>query len=113
MSNVATGTLRHRVLIQQQVTTRDSDGIEQTAWVDVATVWASVEPLSAREFIQSGQTQAAVTARITMRYREGMLPTMRLVHRGEIFNIAGLLPDKVSGLEYITIPVSAGVNDGQ
>lgn len=113
MSNVATGTLRHRVLIQQQVTTRDSDGIEQTAWVDVAMVWASVEPLSAREFIQSGQTQAAVTARITMRYREGMLPTMRLVHRGEVFNIAGLLPDKVSGLEYITIPVSAGVNDGQ
>ncbi len=113
MSNVATGTLRHRVLIQQQETTRDSDGVSQTAWVDVATVWASVEPLSAREFIQSGQTQAAVTARITMRYREGMMPTMRLIHRGEIFNIAGLLPDKASGLEYITIPVSAGVNDGQ
>lgn len=113
MSNVASGTLRHRVLIQQQVTTRDSDGIEQTAWVDVATVWASVEPLSAREFIQSGKTQSAVTARITMRYRDGLLPSMRLVHRGEIFNIAGLLPDKASGLEYITIPVSAGVNDGQ
>ncbi|ENM0054915.1 phage head closure protein [Stenotrophomonas maltophilia] len=107
------GRLRHRVLIQQQVTTKDSDGVEQTAWVDVATVWASVEPLSAREFIQSGQTQSAVTARITMRYRDGLSPSMRLVHRGEIFNIAGLLPDKVSGLEYITIPVSAGVNDGQ
>lgn len=107
------GKFSHRVLIQQQETTRDSDGVEHTAWIDVATVWASVEPLSAREFIQSGQTQSAVTARITMRYREGMLPTMRLVHRGEIFNIAGLLPDKVSGLEYITIPVSAGVNDGQ
>ncbi|HEL3822504.1 TPA: phage head closure protein [Stenotrophomonas maltophilia] len=107
------GKLRHRVLIQQQVTTRDNDGVEQTAWVDVATVWASVEPLSAREFIQSGQTQSAVTARITMRYRDGLSPSMRLVHRGEIFNIAGLLPDKVSGLEYITIPVSAGVNDGQ
>ncbi|MBA0428390.1 MULTISPECIES: phage head closure protein [Stenotrophomonas] len=113
MSNVASGILRHRVLIQQQVTTKDSDGVEQTAWVDVATVWASVEPLSAREFIQSGQTQSAVTARITMRYRDGLLPSMRLVHRGEIFNIAGLLPDKASGLEYITIPVAAGVNDGQ
>jgi len=113
MSNVATGTLRHRVLIQEQVTTRDSDGVSQTAWVDVATVWASVEPLSAREFIQSGQTQAAVTARITIRYRSGLLASMRLVHRGQAFNIAGLLPDKTSGLEYITIPVSAGVNDGQ
>lgn len=107
------GKLRHRVLIQQQVTTRDGDGVEQTAWVDVATVWASVEPLSAREFIQSGQTQSAVTTRITMRQRDGLLPSMRLIHRGEVFNIAGLLPDKVSGLEYITIPVSAGVNDGR
>lgn len=113
MSNVAAGDLRHRVLIQQQVTTRDEDGVQTTSWVDVATVWASVEPLSAREFIQSGQTQAAVTARITIRYRAGLLPTMRLVHRGQTYNIAGLLPDKASGLEYITIPVSAGVNDGQ
>lgn len=113
MSNVAAGDLRHRVLIQEQVTTRDSDGVAQTAWVDVATVWASVEPLSAREFIQSGQTQAAVTARITIRYRPGLLASMRLVHRGQTFNIAGLLPDKASGLEYITIPVAAGVNDGQ
>lgn len=113
MSNVAAGELRHRVLIQEQVTSRDSDGVEQTAWEDVATVWASVEPLSAREFIQSGQTQAAVTARITIRYRAGLLASMRLVNRGQVFNIAGLLPDKASGLEYITIPVSAGVNDGQ
>ncbi|MBN5158841.1 MULTISPECIES: phage head closure protein [unclassified Stenotrophomonas] len=107
------GKLRHRVLIQQQMTTKDEDGVQTTTWVDMATVWASVEPLSAREFIQSGQTQSAVAARITMRYRDGLSPSMRLIHRGEIFNIAGLLPDKVSGLEYITIPVSAGVNDGQ
>ncbi len=111
--SLAAGELRHRVLIQQQVTTRDEDGVQTTSWVEVATVWASVEPLSAREFIQSGQTQAAVTARITIRYREGLLPTMRIVHRGQVFNIAGLLPDKASGLEYITIPVSAGVNDGR
>ena len=111
--SLAAGDLRHRVLIQQQVTTRDDDGVQTTNWVDVATVWASVEPLSAREFIQSGQDQAAVTARITIRYRAGLQPSMRLVHRDQIYNIAGLLPDKVSGLEYITIPVSAGVNDGR
>lgn len=111
--SIAAGDLRHRVLIQQEVTTRDEDGVQTTSWVDVVTVWASVEPLSAREFIQSGQTQAALTARITIRYREGLLPTMRIVHRGQVFNIAGVLPDRASGLEYITIPVSAGVNDGR
>lgn len=113
MANVAAGTLRHRVLIQQQATIRDDDGVSQTTWGDVAEVWASVEPLSAREFIQSGQTQAAITARITIRYRADLQASMRILHRGQVYNIAGLLPDKVSGLEYITIPVSAGVNEGQ
>lgn len=113
MSNIAAGDLRHRVQIQQQVTTRDEDGRKTTRWVDVAAVWASVEPLSAREFVQSGQTQSAVVARVTVRYRAGLDPSMRILHRGQVFNIAGLLPDKASGLEYITIPVSAGVNDGR
>ncbi|WP_313319585.1 phage head closure protein [Stenotrophomonas sp.] len=111
--SIGAGELRHRVLIQQHVTTRDDDGVAHTAWTDVATVWASVEPLSAREFIQSGQTQAAITARITIRYRADLQASMRILHRGQVYNIAGLLPDKVSGLEYITIPVSAGVNEGQ
>lgn len=111
--SIGAGGLRHRVLIQQQATNRDDDGVQTTMWVDVATVWASIEPLSAREFIQSGQTQAAVTARITIRYRAGLQASMRILHRGQVYNIAGLLPDKASGLEYITIPVSAGVNDGQ
>jgi len=48
-----------------------------------------------------------------MLFRDCLLPSMRLIHRGEICNIASLLPDKASGLEYITLPVSAGVNDGR
>ncbi|WP_296247920.1 phage head closure protein [uncultured Stenotrophomonas sp.] len=111
--SIGAGHLRHRVLIQQQVIPRDDDGVSHTTWVDVATVWAAVEPLSAREFVQSGQTQTAVTARITIRYRAGLQASMRILHRGQVYNIAGLLSDKASGLEYITIPVSAGVNEGQ
>lgn len=113
---LASGKLRHRVKIEQQVTYRDSDGVSQTEWVNVDTVWAAVEPLSAREFIQSGQSQSSVAARITIRSR-AISASMRLVHEtryGEqIYNIAGVLPDNVSGLEYITLPVSLGVNDGQ
>ena len=112
---LAAGRLRHRVRIEEQVTARDSDGIEQTDWVPVATVWASVEPLSAREFIQSGQAQSSVTAKITIRARS-MSASMRLIHQtrygDQVYNIAGVLPDNVSGVEYITLPVSAGVNKG-
>ena len=48
-----------------------------------------------------------------IRYRSEIGPSWRIVHRETIYNIAGVLPDKDSGLEYLTIPVSAGVNDGE
>jgi SPP1 family predicted phage head-tail adaptor len=112
---LAAGRLRHRVRIEEQVTERDSDGIEQREWVTVATVWAAVEPLSAREFVQSGQVQSSVTAKIIIRARR-MTASMRLIHEmrygDQVYNIAGVLPDNVSGVEYITLPVSAGVNEG-
>jgi hypothetical protein len=30
----------------------------------------------------------------------------------ELFNIAGILPDPRSGREYLTLPVTRGVNEG-
>lgn len=40
-----------------------------------------------------------------MRYRADLLPTMRIMHGAIRYDIAGVLPDKDSGLEYVTIPV--------
>jgi SPP1 family predicted phage head-tail adaptor len=54
-----------------------------------------------------------VVARITIRYRENINATMRVVHKGKAYNIEGVLPDPDSGMEYLTLPVSEGVSDGQ
>lgn len=119
------GRLRHRVRIEQLENLLDSNGEaiqdENTgevarAWVEVATVWAAIEPVSGREFIQSQATQSQITARIVIRFREGINAAMRLVHvrrnmADVIYNIHALLADKESGLEYITMPVSTGVSD--
>ncbi|KRD71660.1 head-tail adaptor protein [Lysobacter sp. Root96] len=110
---MAAGKLRHLVRIERQVTTRDSSGISTKTWVLVAPkVWASIEPLSAREFVQSAATQAQVSTRITIRYRPGIQPSMRVIHGTQVYNIAGVLADKESGIEYLTLPCSEGVNDG-
>jgi SPP1 family predicted phage head-tail adaptor len=123
---LAAGKLRHRVRIEQYVDVLDSNGEPARGeqgefikeWEEVATVWAAIEPLSAREFIQSASMQSQITARITIRYRSGLNAAMRLVHlvndvQSKIFNPAGFLADKESGLEYLTIPCSEGVNEGQ
>lgn len=107
------GKLRHRVRIERPIQVQDPvTGGLVTDWVLVATVWASIEPLSAREFIAAQASQSEVSARVGMRYRDGIDATMRIVHRGKVYNIAGVLPDPESGRHYLTLPVSEGVNDG-
>lgn len=110
------GKLRQRIDIQEFKPARDETTGEfgEPEWVDVwARCPASVEPLSARDVIAAKAGQSEATARIVIRYRPGVLPTMRIVHRGEIYSIEGSpLPDAESGLDYLTILVSKGVKDG-
>lgn len=107
------GELRHRVSIQANQDIQDPDtGAMTPAWVEIGKAWAAIEPLSAREFISAQAVQSKVTTRITMRYRDGITAAMRLVHNGRIYNIEGTLADKDSGLEYLTLPCSEGVNEG-
>lgn len=106
------GKLRHRVTLQRQAETQDSaTGAVVVSWQNVATVWAAIEPVSAREFIASQSEVSRVTTRITIRYRSDITSKMRLYHSAKdaFYNIEGVLSDKDSGLEYITLPCSEGV----
>lgn len=107
------GKLRHRIKIQAPGMSQDPvTGEMVQGWTDLASVWASVEPLSARDFIAAQSNQSEISARIVIRYRPGILPTMRIIHRGKVYGIQGVLADKDSGLEYLTLPVTEGVGDG-
>ena len=109
------GKLRQRITIQSSGLVQDTESGEMiTAW---SSVWekvpASVEPLSARDLIAAQAGQSEATGRMVIRYRAGVLPTMRILYRSEVYTIQGpALSDPVSGLEYLTILVAKGVNDG-
>lgn len=111
---IAAGRLRHRVDIQRKEVTQDpGTGAISETWV---TQWekvpAEIEPLSAREFVAAQAVQSQVTTRIVIRYRDGLVATMRILHNGKVYNPAGWLRDKKSGIEYATAPCSEGVNAG-
>lgn len=97
------GKLRHRVTIQRlDESTRDASGAVVPAWVNVATVWASVEPVSGRELFASGQVQANVTHRALIRHREAVTAKNRLVWvtskpAGQVLNIVAAPPDVGAG----------------
>lgn len=113
------GRLRHRISLQRRAALLDSNGDVQQdpttgevsyAWSELTELWAAIEPLSGREFIQSQATQSKVTGRIVIRHYTNINAGMRIVHNGTVYNIEAILPDKESGLEYLTILTSEGVN---
>jgi len=75
------GRLNKRVWIQEPVWSAASASGEKTVsrWDNVAEVWASIEPLSGREYWAAAQAQSSVTHRVTIRYREGINQTMRVL----------------------------------
>lgn len=110
------GKLRHPVAIDRLCECVEPDGSRVSKWtpfIDMA--WASIEPLSVREFITAGAGQTEVACRITLRWQPGITGKMRvrrLDDDGRVYAIAAPLEDPKSGREYITLPCSEGVTDG-
>lgn len=110
MASVAAGDLRHRVTLQRLLVDQDPvTGETAKIWVNAAIVWAQIVPLSGREFIAAGAEQSEVTGRITIRYRDDVDASMRVVQGNMYHNILAVLPDAESGREHLTLMVSEGV----
>ena len=118
--SIAAGRLRHRVRIEANVRQLDSNGdvIQDQntgevfrVWTLLGEAWAAIEPFSGREFIQSQAVQSKVDTRIIIRRQNFTVNAAhRIVHGVITYNIEGVLWDKDSGLEYMTLPCSQGVN---
>jgi len=110
---VQAGRLRHRVSIEELVVELDSDGATVEEWVPFALgVPAEIGALSGRELIAAQAVQSKVSTRIKMRGRDGLKASMRVVHRATAYNIEGIVPDPDSGIRYVVLLCSSGVNEG-
>lgn len=101
------GKLRHFVTLQRNDQKQDpKTGAMLDHWVDVAPLWASVEPLSVRDFIAAQAAQSVISHRVTIRFRAGVHAGMRVLHGAAVYRVLGALPDPRSGREYLTLPCS-------
>lgn len=106
------GKLRHRITLQRADLTQDpQSGEMRKQWRTVDNVWGEVVPLSAREYLAARATQSETVARVILRYRADVDSRMRLLHRGEVYAIDGVLADNGSGIRYLTLLVSKGVQN--
>ena len=87
------GTLRTRVEVQRIAEERDKQGGIVSSWTTIGQRWASVVPLSGREYWSAQQVQSDVTHGVTMRYLEGLTSKhrLRLLHSQRVLNIQSVL----------------------
>ena len=74
------GTLRHRVTIEKPIESRDATGAMRQLWQPVADVWASIEPVTGREFFSAAQVQSTISTKVRIRFRVGITEKMRVKH---------------------------------
>lgn len=85
------GRLRHRLALQTRVGSSNSYSETEYTWSTFDTVWAAIEPLSAKEQVVAAQNQSQTSHKITLRWRTGVLPTMRGVYDGRYFLFGAVL----------------------
>jgi SPP1 family predicted phage head-tail adaptor len=88
---ISSGLLRERVTIQAPTEQQNQFGEATVTWSDVATVWASVQGLSAREYLAAQQVDSVITHKIRIRFFEGLTHSHRIVWRGRIMEISSVL----------------------
>lgn len=82
------GKLNKRITIQQNNATRDDYGAPAPpSWTTVKTIWAAIQPVSARDFIAGMAQQSEVTHKILVRDGAGITPDMQIAFGTRTFQI--------------------------
>lgn len=113
---VGAGKLRRRVAFQARSSGKDTYGAATQLWATVATCWAAIEPLSARERAVAAQTLGEVSHQITVRYQPFMadpvaVAAMRIQYGARLFNVGGAINHDERN-QVVTILATEGVNNG-
>ena len=106
------GRLDQRITLQAKSVVRDAMGGEVVTWQDVATVWASAEPLRGREFFAAQQLQDETTVRFRLRWRSGVVPSMRVLWRAQPYDIQSVIDPNGARFELELMCATAGARDG-
>jgi SPP1 family predicted phage head-tail adaptor len=106
------GDLRHSVTLQQKSSTRSGIGEQVVTWTDVATVRARAVPLRGRELFAASQYHEATDTRFETYYRSDVTQTMRLLWRGQPYDIVGVI--NVDGMDReMHLMCVSGLHDGR
>lgn len=79
MSAPEVGGLRTRLVLQGPVDTPDDTGAFSRSWTAVATLWANVVPVVARQQFPADAIEVAISHHVTIRGRADVVNGMRFL----------------------------------
>ncbi|HUT68659.1 MAG TPA: phage head closure protein [Dehalococcoidales bacterium] len=85
------GTLRQRLTFQEVTRARNDFNEMVDSWSDYCVVWGSLLPNAGRKYYEAKQATAEVSGEVRIRYRSGILPTMRILHGSRILEIVSIV----------------------
>jgi SPP1 family predicted phage head-tail adaptor len=88
---IPAGKMNERVELQSPAESRGPTGESTLAFTTQATVWASVDGLSTREFMQAQQANLLATHRVRIRHYPALTHEWRVKWRGRAMEIASVL----------------------
>ena len=75
------GKLYKLVVIKKPSEVQEDSGELDVGYLELGKEWASIEPLTGREFFSAQQAQSTVSVRVTMRFRRDVTAKMLIVYK--------------------------------
>ncbi|MBN8727591.1 MAG: phage head closure protein [Xanthomonadales bacterium] len=100
--------LAHQIDLQKQVTIVNEYGEQETVWQTYASPFARVDPLVGREYFAAQQTQSENSVKFTLRWRDDVKPSDRILYRGAEYDITSVMD--VGGRHRETLIMAKGTN---
>ena len=109
---IGAGELRHSIRVDRKTVERTDSGAAVDAWKFLKKRAAGFKFLRGQELYVAQQIHAKVIARASVRAPSGVIAADRVAFRGAFYNVEAVLPDPDSGLEFESIYLSSGLNEG-
>lgn len=85
------GRLRHRLSLERASRTADGGGGAAEDWITIAQLWGQIRPTGGDEIVDSDGLSGRISHEITLRYRTGIGPAMRLISGSRRFEIVAVI----------------------
>lgn len=85
------GNLKHKITFETSAQTQDDFGGFVDGFSVFTETYASITPVSGKEYFASKQINAEVSHKIECRFISGITPSMRIVYGSRVFDIESVI----------------------